>query len=536
MSALSSDKLIVELNFRDRIIDERRGRPRAFDSRRMFGLLSETVVDKRTLEMVEIHELYQALNHTVTMVGAARLFHSLTTPSESLELIHARQEAFLELDANDRLRSAVQEYLGAFSRGEVELFQLLNAHYQPWMPYRPLRGAVRAVDTMVKAAAAIPRPETIYLDSLIQLILNFAKSPVSDLVRRPTYRTFGGIKTGREKSLLTPALRFRAGRLSGGTIGLALPSLLAGGAWLTGLLNPALAESLVLLTSGGVLLGMFYGFLLKPFVDNESAILPIRRRFLESNRFASAVEAVAGLDELLSFQEFQRSIPHAMVLPEMFDGERHFFEAVDMKNPILAKNNKEYVASNANLNGQGVTFITGPNSGGKTTFCKTVVQSQILGQIGAPVVASRARMNIADRIFYQAPAFDSLSDPEGRFGTELRTTRDIFYGTTPKSLVVLDEIAEGTTSHERLTLSAAILHGLFAKCNTNLLVTHAYELAEIFEAERLGQFIQVEFRNDLPTHRLVAGISRESHANRVAAKIGFAPEDILRHLKEKGYV
>ena len=54
MSALSSDKLIVELNFRDRIIDERRGRPRAFDSRRMFGLLSETVVDKRPLEMVEI--------------------------------------------------------------------------------------------------------------------------------------------------------------------------------------------------------------------------------------------------------------------------------------------------------------------------------------------------------------------------------------------------------------------------------------------------------------------------------------------------
>ena len=88
---MTSDKLIIELNYRNRFIDERRKEP--FDSRRMYELLSGTILDKRTLEMVEIHDLYEALDYTKTLVGSARLFHSLNTPSESLELIQAKQEA-----------------------------------------------------------------------------------------------------------------------------------------------------------------------------------------------------------------------------------------------------------------------------------------------------------------------------------------------------------------------------------------------------------------------------------------------------------
>lgn len=243
-----------------------------------------------------------------------------------------------------------------------------------------------------------------------------------------------------------------------------------------------------------------------------------------------------GLDVLFSFGEFRRSFPHPTVLPEITDGERHYFEAQDLKNPLLAKDDQAFVGNDVSLNGQGVTFITGPNSGGKTTYCKTVVQSQILGQIGAPVVATSARMNIANHIAYQAPAFDSLNDPEGRFGTELRTTRDIFFTTTPKSLVILDEIAEGTTSHERLNQSVAILDGFIAKCNTNLLVTHSFELAEQFKKEEKGQFFQVEYKNNAPTHKFIPGISSDSHADRVAAKIGFSPAEITRHLQENGYI
>ncbi len=531
---MNSDKLIIDLNFQSRFIDEQRKVP--FDSEKMFELLSETVVDKRTLQMVEIHDLYRACNHTRTQVGAAHLFHSLNTPSESLELIQAKQDSLRELEANDALRRALEDYIDQFASGEEELFRFLNVSYHPMFPYATMRGAVRTADSMLRGVDSIPQPQTDYLDSLFEIIRNYGISETSRLVRNPTFRTLAGIRTRREKGLLEPAWRFRPGRLSFGSIAPGVPFLLSLTAWGTGAMRPALAETLALVTSGGLLIGLVYGAAVKPHIDHDTAVLPIRQRLVESYHFGSMVEAVAAIDELLSFRAFRKSIPHPTVIPEVTDGERHYFQATALRNPVIAKDNRDYVANDVSLGEDGISFITGPNSGGKTTYCKTIVQSQILGQIGAPVLAESARMNIADRIFYQAPAFDSLNDVEGRFGTELRTTRDIFRAVSPKSLAILDEIAEGTTAHEKMNLSVAILTGFYAKCNTTLLVTHAYELVEKFKEMGIGQCLQVEFKDDAPTHRFIPGISRESHAMRVAVKIGFSPADIKRHLQEEGYI
>ena len=79
-------------------------------------------------------------------------------------------------------------------------------------------------------------------------------------------------------------------------------------------------------------------------------------------------------------------------------------------------------------------FVTGPNSGGKTAFCKTLAQVQLLAQIGCYVPATDAEMAVADRIYYQAPETGSLADLEGRFGIELQRTKEIFLATTPRSL------------------------------------------------------------------------------------------------------
>jgi hypothetical protein len=43
---------------------------------------------------------------------------------------------------------------------------------------------------------------------------------------------------------------------------------------------------------------------------------------------------------------------------------------------------------------------------------------------------------------------------------------------------------------------------------------------------------QVEFKDEHPTYRVIEGISRVSHADRVARKIGFAKEDIARYLSD----
>jgi DNA mismatch repair ATPase MutS len=531
---MESEKLIIELNYRNDIIDERK-EDQPFDSRRMLGLLTETVVDKRTLELIEIHELFEAMDHTLTKVGSAHLFHSLANPSESIELIHAKQDSYCELESNVKLQSAIIEFLTVFSRGENDLFKFLNAHSQALLPYHDFRAATRTIKALL-AAARTPAPETVYLDSLFKSILSFAGSATAGLVAGPRYRTPQGIKAaGEKKSLLR--LPFRPTRFTIGAFLPLLPGLFFGTGWLFGFLPTGVAIVFFLLTAGLSLLGLLYGGIVKPIFDYETAILPIRDRLLNSNRFGSALEAVAAIDELMSFVNFSQAPPHhPTCMPEVTNHPYHHFSATDLRNPTQAVKDPNYVPNDISLAGCRATFITGPNSGGKTTICKAIVQNQLLAQIGAPVMAAAARINMADRITYQAPAFDTLIDEEGRFGTELKVTRDIFLATSPQSLVILDEIAEGTTTHEKMSLSGVIMEGFFAIGNNTLLVTHSFELVEHFRQQHKGQYLQVEFAGQLPSHRLVPGISSESHALRVAAKIGFAPADIRAHLIAKGYL
>jgi DNA mismatch repair ATPase MutS len=145
-------------------------------------------------------------------------------------------------------------------------------------------------------------------------------------------------------------------------------------------------------------------------------------------------------------------------------------------------------------------------------------------------------VNIADVIRYQAPKFDGLQDREGRFGTELRRTRDIFYATGPRSLVILDELAEGTTIEERMQESYGILNDFHTIGNNTVLVTHNHSLVDRFMEDCKGQALMAAFDGDAPTYRIVPGISRVSHADRVAQKIRFSEADRRQYLKEKGYL
>jgi DNA mismatch repair ATPase MutS len=530
-----SEKLITELNFRNEIIDERL-EGGAVSTEKMLEILPETVVDKRTLRVVEIHKLFKAVDHTETYVGSAHLAHSLMNPSESIEQVYAKQDAFCELASNVKLQEAINEFLVEFRKGEDDIFRFLNAHMHPMTSYGDYKRAMAAIERMMALVKKIPQPETVYLDSMVKSILSFNGSVTREMVQGPVYRTLHGLRSRSEKTIFHPGLRFYPSRIGAGLIVPAIPFMYFGAAWLFGFMNQETSMLLFLMTGVLSVMGGLYGALLKPLIDYETGVLPVREMLIESNRFGSAIEAVAAIDELLSFVRFAEEMPHPTTMPEITNESSHFFVARDLRNPVSAKEKPDFVANDVKLTGARMSFITGPNSGGKTTFCKTIVQNQILAQIGAPVVASAAMINMSDKITYQAPAFDTLADDEGRFGTELKMTRDIFYSVTPRSLTILDEIAEGTTTNEKITLSVDIMKGFYAVGNNTLLVTHSHELVDSFKAQGQGQYLNVEFKDGEPTHRMVPGISRDSHAARVAQKIGFSPEDIQRYLKKQGYV
>jgi|GEM_PF-7068119 len=261
---IDSEKLVIELNYRNDFIQETR-EGTFFDSRKLFDLLPETVADKRTLGLIEIHDLFKAVNHTRTSIGAAHLFHSLANPSESIELIHAKQDAYCELESNKRLQEIIAEFLETFRSGEHHLFKFLNANMQAIAPYRDFKEAMISIAWMLEAAE-VPQPETVYLDSLFKAILSFKASPTAGLIFGSRWRTRRGIKSKREKKGW-PRLKFISSRFTIGSFIPAIPALIFGAGWLFGFINQALAFTGFMLTCWLSFFGVLYGGLIKPIFD-----------------------------------------------------------------------------------------------------------------------------------------------------------------------------------------------------------------------------------------------------------------------------
>jgi hypothetical protein len=494
-----------------------------------------TVIDAESLKMVQALRLHAAVDHTRTATGRAVLLRALIQPATDLCHIRSKQESLREIAADDNLRRALEDFVHEFSRGESALYKFFNKGLYALSPYRDLKRARKSAVNLAKALQAVPETESAYLRAVLSRLAAYRGSPVDGMMHGPVYMTFGGLKSGGEVGLLTPKRRFAPGRFTKWILAgpaLAFSPLL----WAQAALAPPLSPLLLPIGLGWTGACAFYSLFVKPVRDTGNFIEPLRARCVGDPAFGRAVDAAGMVDELLSAHDFARQLPHATVLPTVADEARHRFEATGLKNPVLAKARTDVVPNDVFLNGARLTFVTGPNSGGKTTICKSIVHNQLLAQAGAYVLAEKAAIGIADTIRYQAPKFDGLQDQEGRFGTELARTRDIFYATTPRSLVILDELAEGTTYEERMQESSGILSDFHTIGNNTVLVTHNHSLVDRFTAAQKGQGFMVAFAGEEPTYRIVPGISRVSRADRVAKKINFSAEDRRRHMKEKGYI
>lgn len=512
---------------------DRQGAAR-FDPQAFLKQCPLTIVDAQTLHIIEILSLHRALDHTMSAIGSAALLRSLLRPSTDLPYIQSRQKALREIALDDRLRQTLMDYVVEFGKGENALFKFFNKGLYALSPYADLKSA-RKASARLSRIEFTRRPESACLTQLIARLKDYEESPLDRMMKGSIHKTIGGLKAASEISAFTPKLtfiprRFTRWLLAGPAIALA-PMIYNSIGW--GRPLSPLMSTVGMIWTG---VSLFYSLFIKPVRDTGNYIEPLRARAVYDDAFSRTIDAVGAIDELLAFHQFADKLPHAVTLPQVTDKARHGFEAIGLRNPVMAQSRTDFIPNDIRMSGKRVTFITGPNSGGKTTLCKSIVHNQLLAQMGCYVVAERAVINIADMIRYQAPQFDSLRDDEGRFGAELSRTRDIFYACTPKSLVILDELAEGTTYEEGLHQSCGIMDDFYTIGNNTVLVTHNHALVEKFKAQNKGQCLMAEFKGDAPTFRITPGVSRVSHAERIARKINFSSADRRQYLIEKGYL
>ncbi len=131
--------------------------------------------------------------------------------------------------------------------------------------------------------------------------------------------------------------------------------------------------------------------------------------------------------------------------------------------------------------GDQVIVLTGPNMAGKSTWMRQVALLTLLAQAGSYIPATRARIGIVDAIFTRIGAVDDLASGRSTFMVEMEETAAVLRGATDRSLVLLDEIGRGTSTHDGMAIAWAVIEHLAAGPvrPRTIVATHYHELAAL---------------------------------------------------------
>lgn len=140
-------------------------------------------------------------------------------------------------------------------------------------------------------------------------------------------------------------------------------------------------------------------------------------------------------------------------------------------------------------------LITGPNMGGKSSYVRQVALIAIMGQIGSYVPAESATLGMLDAVFTRMGAFDNMMAGESTFMVELSETSDILKQATPRSLIILDELGRGTSTHDGVAIAQAVLdHVVRDTRSLTLFITHYQNLSALAKGFENGELKNVHMR------------------------------------------
>jgi DNA mismatch repair protein MutS len=92
-----------------------------------------------------------------------------------------------------------------------------------------------------------------------------------------------------------------------------------------------------------------------------------------------------------------------------------------------------------------IVVVTGPNSGGKTTFARAVGQVHYLASLGLLVPAEEAELVLADAVYTSFGQEEQLGTPRSHLEDELVHLHEVISLASPRSVIVLNESFSSTT-------------------------------------------------------------------------------------------
>ncbi|QSS59776.1 DNA mismatch repair protein msh3 [Histoplasma capsulatum] len=187
-------------------------------------------------------------------------------------------------------------------------------------------------------------------------------------------------------------------------------------------------------------------------------------------------------------------------------------------------------------------LVTGPNMGGKSSYVRQVALISIMGQIGSYVPADSATLGMLDAVYTRMGAFDNMLAGESTFMVELSETADILKQATPRSLVILDELGRGTSTHDGVAIAQAVLDYMVRNLRSlTLFITHYQNLSSMAREFPKGELRNVHMKftesgmdgQDITfLYEVGEGVAHRSYGLNVA-RLANVPDSVLEVARAK---
>ncbi len=234
------------------------------------------------------------------------------------------------------------------------------------------------------------------------------------------------------------------------------------------------------------------------------------------------LDAVGDFEAVVSLSGLAFERP-GYTMPVISD-EPTVLRAVAIGHPLLPAG--ECVRNTVELSDQQrLLLISGSNMSGKSTLLRTIGTNTVLALAGAPVNAERLEVSVL-RVATAMRVSDSLQEGKSLFFAvlgRLKRVVDLAREGAPL-LFLLDEILQGTNSHDRRIGAEAVIRSLMSYQTIGMVTTHDLALTEI--ASMIPGAVNVHFADTLDNGRMTfdyqlrPGVVRKSNAIELMRLVG----------------
>lgn len=175
------------------------------------------------------------------------------------------------------------------------------------------------------------------------------------------------------------------------------------------------------------------------------------------------------------------------------------FSCADLRDACLELASADPVTGNdVRANGKPAVIVTGANSGGKSTFLRSVGVAQLMMQCGLFVTAKSYQSDAASGVFTHFIREEDAGMTSGRLDDELRRMSDIADHIGPHALMLFNESFAGTNEREGSEIGYQVARALVDARVRVFFVTHRFDFADRFRRRHADGtvFLRAERRPD----------------------------------------